>query len=55
MQFELCVMVWVKPLNHINDVPRQVRLRQPLLHRRRRQVVRLSINRLKGHCLGPLK
>ena len=39
----------VQPFHYIDYVARQVRLRQPLLHRWRQQVVGVSINRVKGH------
>ena len=39
----------VESFHDIHDVARQVRLRQPVLYRRRQQVVSVSIDRVKGH------
>jgi len=39
----------VQPFHHIDDITRQMRLRQSFLHRWRQQVIDVSINRVKGH------
>ena len=35
----------VKPVNHLNDEPRQMSLRKPVIHRRRQKEASLAVNR----------